>query len=72
MDEGKIALTPAEKLSYLKEEEQLALADLIQDYDSTPSLSQAVKLKEMSAKQMLDADMMFEVMSAQKQIRKKL
>ena len=66
MDEGKIALTPAEKLSYLKEEEQLALADLIQDYDSTPSLSQAVKLKEMSAKQMLDADVMFEIMSRPK------
>ena len=66
VDEGKIALTPAEKLSYLKEEEQLALADLIQDYDSTPSLSQAVKLKEMSAKQMLDADVMFEIMSRPK------
>ena len=49
VDEGKIALTPAEKLSFLKEEEQLALAELIQDYEATPSLSQAVKLKEMSA-----------------------
>jgi ParB family chromosome partitioning protein len=66
VDEGKIALTPAEKLSYLKEAEQLALVELIQDYDSTPSLSQAVKLKEMSAKQMLDADMMFDVMSRPK------
>lgn len=66
VDEGKIALTPAEKLSYLKEEEQRALVDLIQDYEATPSLSQAVKLKEMSAMQMLDADMMFEVMSRPK------
>jgi len=66
VDEGKIALTPAEKLSYLKEEEQRALAELIQDYEATPSLSQAVKLKEMSAMQMLDADMMFEVMSRPK------
>ena len=49
VDEGKIALTPAEKLSYLKEEEQRALAELIQDYEATPSLSQAVKLKEMSS-----------------------
>ena len=66
VDEGKIALTPAEKLSYLKEEEQRALAELIQDYEATPSLSQAVKLKEMSAMQLLDADMMFEVMSRPK------
>ena len=66
VDEGKIALTPAEKLSFLKEEEQRALADLIQDYEATPSLSQAVKLKEMSAMQLLDADMMFEVMSRPK------
>ena len=66
VDEGKIALTPAEKLSFLKEEEQRALAELIQDYESTPSLSQAVKLKEMSAMQLLDADMMFEVMSRPK------
>lgn len=66
VDEGKIALTPAEKLSYFKEAEQLALVELIQDYDSTPSLSQAVKLKEMSAKQTLDADMMFDIMSRPK------
>ena len=66
VDEGKIALTPAEKLSYLKEEEQRALAELIQDYEATPSLSQAVRLKEMSAMQLLDADMMFEVMSRPK------
>ena len=66
VDEGKIALTPAEKLSFLKEEEQRALAELIQDYEATPSLSQAVKLKEMSAMQLLDADMMFEVMSRPK------
>ena len=66
VDKGKIALTPAEKLSYLKEEEQRALVELIQDYEATPSLSQAVKLKEMSAMQLLDADMMFEVMSRPK------
>ena len=72
VDEGKIALTPAEKLSYLKEEEQRALAELIQDYEATPSLSQAVKLKEMSAMQLLDADMMFEVMSRPKPNQKEM
>lgn len=72
VDEGKIALTPAEKLSYLKEDEQRALAELIQDYEATPSLSQAVKLKEMSAMQLLDADMMFEVMSRPKPNQKEM
>lgn len=72
VDEGKIALTPAEKLSYLKEEEQRALAELIQDYEATPSLSQAVKLKEISAMQLLDADMMFEVMSRPKPNQKEM
>ena len=66
VDEGKIALTPAEKLSYLKEEEQLALAELIEDYGATPSLAQAVKLKEKSAKQELDADTMFDIVSQPK------
>ena len=72
VDEGKIALTPAEKLSFLKEEEQRALAELIQDYEATPSLSQAVKLKEMSAMQLLDADTMFEVMSRPKPNQKEM
>ncbi len=72
VDEGKIALTPAEKLSFLKEEEQRALAELIQDYEATPSLSQAVKLKEMSAMQLLDADMMFEIMSSPKPNQKEM
>lgn len=66
VDEGKIALTPAEKLSYLNEEEQYALVEMIQDYKATPSLSQAVRLKEMSAKNELDADTMFDIMSRPK------
>ena len=66
VDEGKIALTPAEKLSHLKEDEQLALTELIQDYEVTPSLSQSVKLKEKSAKQELDADTMFDILNQPK------
>ena len=66
VDEGKIALTPAEKLSYLTEEEQQSLYELMQDNEISPSLSQAVKLKEMSAKGMLDADILFEIMTKPK------
>ena len=46
VDEGKIARTLAEKLSYLNEEEKNALVEMIQDYEATPSLSQAVRLEE--------------------------
>ena len=66
VDEGKIALTPAEKLSYLKEEEQRALAELIQDYEATPSLSQAQRLKRFSQEGKLSIDVMRAIMSEEK------
>ena len=66
VDTGRIGLTPAEKLSYLMEEEQLALAELIQDYGVTPSLSQAVKLKEKSTEKKLDADTLFDILTQPK------
>lgn len=56
VDEGKIALMPAERLSYLTGEEQLALVDIMEDLEVTPSLSQAVKLKDLSASLRLDPD----------------
>ena len=66
VDTGRIGLTPAEKLSYLTEEEQMSLVDLMKDLEITPSLSQATKMKEKSAKQKLDADTMFEIMESPK------
>ena len=66
VDEGKIALMPAERLSYLTEEEQLALVDITEDLEVTPSLSQAVKLKDLSASHRLDPDSMYEVMEKPK------
>ena len=62
VDEGKIALMPAERLSYLTEEEQLALADIMEDLEVTPSLS----LKDLSASHRLDPDTMYEVMEKPK------
>lgn len=57
---------PAERLSYLTEEEQLSLADLIADMEATPSYSQAVKLKELSTQHRLDPDTMYSVMEKPK------
>ena len=66
VDTGRIGLTSAEKLSYLTEEEQLSLVDLIEDFEMTPSLSQATQMKEKSSNQKLDADTMYEIMDQQK------
>ena len=57
---------PAERLSYLTGEEQLALVDIMEDLEVTPSLSQAVKLKDLSASHRLDPDTMYEVMEKPK------
>ena len=72
VDEGKIALTPAEKLSYLTEEEQTELVKQISELDATPSLSQAVKLKVLSESKKLDAENMTSVMERPKANQKEL
>ena len=48
VDEGKIALTPAVELSYLKQDEQRALLEMMTYESATPSLSQAQRLHRMS------------------------
>lgn len=48
-----IALTPAVELSYLKKEEQESLAEYIEYNLVTPSLAQAIKLRELSNSGML-------------------
>lgn len=45
VDEKKIAFTPAVELSYLKPDEQRMLIDSIESEQSTPSLSQAQRMK---------------------------
>ena len=72
VDEGKIALTPAEKLSYLTEEEQTELVKQISELEATPSLSQAVKLKVLSESKKLDAENMTSVMERPKANQKEL
>lgn len=48
VDEGKIALTPAVELSYLKQHQQEILLEEISVNDCTPSLSQAIRLKKLA------------------------
>jgi len=65
-DKPSIALRPAVELSFLKEEEQQQLLDYI-DYNMvTPSLEQAIKLKNMSEKGTFNVDSMELLMEQEK------
>lgn len=66
VDEGKIGMTPAVELSYLKPEEQEMLADTIDSEQATPSLSQAQRMRKMSNAGNLDDDSMLQIMMEQK------
>ena len=66
VDEGKIALTPAVELSFLKKDEQENLFATMESEEATPSLSQAQRMKSMSQSGQLDMDMIFSVMTEEK------
>ncbi len=48
VDEGRIALTPAVELSFLKKDEQENLFATMESEEATPSLSQAQRMKQLS------------------------
>ena len=66
VDEGQIALRPAVELSYLREQEQQDLLETISYEDATPSLAQAIKLKNLSRSGGLDTDSILALMCEKK------
>ena len=62
VDDGRIALRPAVELSYLHLEEQLSLVDTISYEESTPSLAQAIKMREFSKVGKLNPDVILSIM----------
>ena len=66
VDEGKIALTPAVELSFLKKDEQENLLATMESEEATPSLSQAQRMKSLSQSGRLDMDMIFSIMTVEK------
>lgn len=66
VDEGRIAFRPAVELSYLSETEQRNLLETISYEDATPSLAQAIKMKEFSRAGKLSADVILSIMYEQK------
>lgn len=63
VDDKRIAITPAVELSYLKEDEQFIVYEEIYYEDSSPSLSQAQRLKTYSKDGLLDRDKIYEILS---------
>ena len=66
VDEGKIALTPAVELSFLKKDEQENLFATMESEEATPSLSQAQRMTPLSQSGRLDMDTIFAIMTEEK------
>ena len=66
VDEEKIAFRPAVELSYLTRDEQTDLLETIESEDCTPSLAQAIRMKNLSKVGKLDMDTIFAIMTEQK------
>ena len=66
VDEGKIALTPAVELSFLKKDEQENLFATMESEEATPSLSQAQRMKQLCQSGRLDMDTIFAIMTEEK------
>ena len=66
VDSGKIAFRPAVELSYLSKEQQQSLYDTMECEDCTPSLAQAVKMKEFSRDGKLTEEVILSIMQEEK------
>lgn len=66
VDDGRIAFRPAVEISYLTKEEQKMLLSCMSYFDCTPSLSQAIDLKELSKANELTKDKMNSLMEHEK------
>lgn len=66
VDDGRIAFSPAVELSYLTRDEQVELWDLIGREDATPSLSQALRMKQLSREAKLTPEVLYAILTEEK------
>jgi ParB family chromosome partitioning protein len=66
VDENKIAVRPASEISYLSKEEQQSLLGTMELEDCTPSLAQAIKMKQFSQDGRLNDDVILSILSEEK------
>lgn len=66
VDDGKIAFRPAVELSYLSKKQQKSLYNTMEREDCTPSLAQAIKMKEFSKDGKLTDEVILSIMQEEK------
>jgi ParB family chromosome partitioning protein len=66
VDQKRIAFGPAVEISYLTNAEQLVVLSAFESEETTPSLSQAQRLKKLSQEGKLDEDKIFEILTEEK------
>lgn len=66
VDESKIAFRPAVEISYLPKEEQQSLLETMECEDRTPSLAQAIKMKQFSQNRKLNDEVILSILSEEK------
>ena len=66
VDDGRIAFSPAVELSYLTRDEQAELWNLIGQEDATPSLSQALRMKQLSREAKLTPEVLYAILTEEK------
>lgn len=66
VDDRRIAFSPAVELSYLTRDEQAELWDLIGREDATPSLSQALRMKQFSREAKLTPEVLYAILTEEK------
>ena len=66
VDDGRIAFSPAVEVSYLTRDEQAELWDLIGREDATPSLSQSLRMKQLSREAKLTPEALYAILTEEK------
>lgn len=66
VDDGRIAFSPAVELSYLTRDEQAELWNLIGQEDATPSLSQALRMKQLSREVKLTPEVLYAILTEER------
>lgn len=66
VDEGKIAFRPAVELSYLEKTQQEELLEAMGREDCTPSLAQAIKMKNFAREGSLDSNVILSILQEEK------
>ena len=66
VDDGRIAFSPAVEVSYLTRDEQAELWDLKGREDATPSLSQSLRMKQLSREAKLTPEALYAILTEEK------